>query len=144
MRARYSKYVAKLLLPKAPQKSYQTEVPSETGKGGNCRCPNLSLEEFPLLKGTMKPTPSETHRSGQLTVKSPKANDYSPIFGSIVFGTYGQSPSPSSLRLPLTIMSKQANSAVSTSSEFKRVNPTKGMQKQQQLWESDDETYESP
>ncbi|KAF3966131.1 hypothetical protein CMV_009749 [Castanea mollissima] len=113
----------------------QIEVPSVTDKVENDCLLNLSLEEFPLLTGIRKSPPSKMNQSGQLTVKSPKAKDCSPS-GSIRFGTHKCSPSP--LKLPLQVMSKQADSSMSSVSDLMQVNPTMGMQRQQRFWESDD------
>lgn len=119
----------------------QIEVPSVTDKVENgCRL-NLSLEEFPLLTGTRKPPPSKMYQSGQLTVKSLEAKDCSSS-GSIRFGTHRCSPSP--LKLPLQVMSKQADSSMSSISDLMPINPTMGMQRQQQFWESDDNMSDSP
>ena len=119
----------------------QIEVPSVIDKVENgCRL-NLSLEEFPLLTGIRKPPPSKMNQSGQLTVKSLEAKDCSSS-GSIRFGTHRCSPSP--LKLPLQVMSKQADSSMSSISDLMPINPTMGMQRQQQFWESDDNMSDSP
>ncbi|KAK7821940.1 hypothetical protein CFP56_037240 [Quercus suber] len=128
-------------IPRNGQLIDQIEVPSVTDKVENGCCLNLSLEEFPLLTGIRKSPPSKMNQSGQLTVKSPEAKDCFPS-GSIRFGTHRCSPSP--LKLPLQVMSKQADSSMSSISDLMPVNPTMGMQRQQQFWESNDNMSDSP
>lgn len=117
-------------------KSDQTEVPSQTDKGRNGCCLDLSLEEFPLLTGIRNLSLSERHQCGVLVEKA----DYSPSFWGIQFGTYGSPPSP--LGLPLRVASKEADSLVSTWDSL-RVCPTVLIQRRQQSWESDNEMYGS-
>ncbi|PON79022.1 PAP/25A-associated [Parasponia andersonii] len=121
---------------KSAQKSDGDDNHSEKGKGS--RLLDLSLEEFPFLPNNANSIPSEISQPGELALNTLPHKHSSPTFRDIEFGTFRRSPSP--LGLHSRLANEQADSVISYSFNPLRDVPAPGVEKQQEILESDEDT----